>query len=48
MQPRYNLVRQYEGASRYFAEQDHIITSKKLENNKNDVNMKPDQTLQGV
>ena len=30
MQPRYNVARQYEGASRYFAEQDHIITSRKL------------------
>ena len=30
MQPRYNVARQYEGASRYFAKQDHIITSKKL------------------
>ena len=30
MQPKYKESRQYEGASRYFVKQDHIITLLKL------------------
>ena len=44
MHSRYKETQRYEGA--YITKQDQIITSQKIKNNINDVNIKPDQKLQ--
>ena len=49
IQPEYTESRRYEGASRYFANQDLIITSFELKkNNINGANIESDQKLQGL